>query len=198
MPVVILPVELATFTTSIEHSNVELKWKTETEINNYGFEVERRAVSSQQSTVNSWMKIDFVAGAGTSNSPKDYSFIDANLASGRYAYRLKQVDNDGTFKYSQDVEIEILVPKVFALSQNYPNPFNPATTIEFTLAEDGMVSLRVFDMLGREVALLVNAELKAGILHQATFDASKYSSGLYFYRLDCGKNSIVKKLVLMK
>jgi fibronectin type 3 domain-containing protein len=198
MPVVILPVELATFTTSIEHSNVELKWKTETEINNYGFEVERRAVSSQQSTVNSWMKIDFVAGAGTSNSPKDYSFIDANLASGRYAYRLKQVDNDGTFKYSQDVEIEILVPKVFALSQNYPNPFNPATTIEFTLAEDGMVSLRVFDILGREVQTLVNGEMKAGEAHSIIFDASKLSSGLYFYRLETGKSSLVKKLMLLK
>jgi hypothetical protein len=153
-----------------------------------------------------WQKIGFVQGNGTSNSPKDYSYTDASVASGTYAYRLKQIDNDGTFEYSSEAEITLSVPKVLALDQNYPNPFNPSTTINFTLAEDSHVSLRVFDMLGREVATLANGEMKAGEVHNVLFDASKLSSGLYFYRLEtrqttggqAGKNSLVKKLMLLK
>jgi len=175
-------------------------------VNNYGFEIEKRTVSSQlsrqeasgQASVNSWVKIGFVKGNGTSNSPKEYSYTDASVASGTYAYRLKQIDNKGTFKYSQEAEVTVEVPKVFALSQNYPNPFNPSTTITFTLAEDSRVSLKVYDIIGREVAMLVNGDMKAGELHSVLFDASKLSSGLYFYRLDAGKNSLVRKLVLMK
>ena len=145
-----------------------------------------------------WQKIGFVQGAGTSNSPKNYSYTDASVASGTYAYRLKQIDNDGTFEYSSEAEITLSVPKVLALNQNYPNPFNPSTTINFTLAEDSHVSLRVFDMLGREVATLANSEMKAVEVHNVLFDASRLSSGLYFYRLDAGKSSLVKKLMLLK
>jgi hypothetical protein len=209
----LLPVELTSFSATTNRLNAELKWRTETEVNNYGFEIERRLMgesllvsekSGDQSPVNQltnpqWSKVGFVSGSGTSSSLKNYSFTDRDLHPCRYAYRIKQVDNDGTFKYSQSVEVEIgLVPKVLTLSQNYPNPFNPMTTIEFTLAEDSKVSLKVFDMLGREVATLMSGELKAGVLHQETFDVSKLSSGMYIYRLQTGDKSLAKKLMVLK
>ena len=129
--------------------NAILKWETATEINNYGFEIERRKIgnivlemedknftsTNDESTISQWSNVSFVSGSGTSNSPKNYSFTDRNLSLGRYAYRIKQIDQDGTFKYSQSVEMEVgLVPKVLTLSQNYPNPFNPATVINFSAA----------------------------------------------------------------
>ena len=201
-----LPVELTALnamvrSTSPSEWRIELNWRTATEKDNYGFEVERRAVVSDQSSVISaqWLKVGFVNGSGTCNSPKEYSFADSRLHAGRYAYRLKQVDVNGMFKYSQSVEVEVGgVPKVFSLSQNYPNPFNPSTTIEFTLAEDGLTTLKVFDILGREVSTLVKDELRAGVMHQATYSASNLSSGLYFYRLESGKQTQVRKFLLMK
>jgi hypothetical protein len=200
-----IPVELTSFTATTDNLNAKLSWKTATEVNNYGFNIERRMIDNQNPSISSpnrgglgWGCIGFVQGNGTSNSPKEYSYIDASVASGTYAYRLKQIDNTGAFKYSQEAEVTVVVPKVFALSQNYPNPFNPSTTINFTLAEDSRVSLRVYDMLGREVQKLVDGEMKAGEVHNVLFDASKLSSGLYFYRLETGKNSLVKKLVFMK
>jgi hypothetical protein len=195
-----LPVQMTKFTAMSERMGAELQWSTATEVNCYGFEVERRMTSPLSSPYqgSGWQKIGFVQGAGTSNSPKNYSYTDASVASGTYAYRLKQIDNDGTFEYSSEAEITLSVPKVLALNQNYPNPFNPSTTINFTLAEDSHVSLRVFDMLGREVATLANSEMKAVEVHNVLFDASRLSSGLYFYRLDAGKSSLVKKLMLLK
>jgi len=204
----LLPVELVSFIASVDHLNSILKWSTATERNNYGFEIERRNIGEKElaSTNNGsgiatlqWSKTSFVSGSGTSNSPKNYSFTDKNLPPGRYAYRIKQIDQDGTFKYSQSAEVEVgLVPNVLALSQNYPNPFNPTTTIEFTLAEDSKVSLKVFDMLGREVATLVSGELKAGVLHQEIFNVSKLSSGMYIYRLQAGNTLMAKKLMVLK
>jgi hypothetical protein len=204
----LLPVELVSFIASVDHLNSILRWSTATEKNNYGFEIERRKIGDMDlastnngstATTLQWSKASFVSGSGTSNSPKYYLFTDNNLHPGRYAYRIKQIDQDGTFKYSESVEVEIgLVPKILTLSQNYPNPFNPMTTIEFTLAEDSKVSLKVFDMLGREVATLMNGELKAGVLHQQTFDVSKLSSGMYIYRLQTGNKSLAKKLMVLK
>ncbi len=194
-----LPVQLTSFTAVINCCDALLNWRTATEVDNYGFEVERRSVTSDELRVTSWKKIGFVSGSGTSNSPKEYSFTDSKLPAGRYAYRLKQVDVDGLFKYSQSVEVEIGgVLKVFSLSQNYPNPFNPATTIEFTLAEDGLTTLKIYDVLGREVATLVKEELKAGVVHQVAFDASRFCSGIYFYQLESGSQTQVRKLLLMK
>jgi photosystem II stability/assembly factor-like uncharacterized protein len=192
------PVELTTFTVSEKDNGAVLQWNTATEVNNYGFEIERRVVNGERQTVNSWVNIGFIKGAGTSNAPKVYSYSDAIGFSGRYIYRLKQVDNDGSYKYSNEAEVTIAVPKVFALSQNYPNPFNPSTTIEFTLAEDSHVSLKVFDMMGREVATLINQDLRAGEPHGAIFNASRLASGMYFYRLETEKSSLVKKLMLLK
>jgi hypothetical protein len=194
----VLPVELAAFTASSANAKTALTWTTATEVNNYGFEIERRLVNNQSSTLNSWMKIGFVKGSGTSNNEHSYSYIDANVSSGTYAYRLKQIDNNGTFKYSGEAEVTIAVPKVLALNQNYPNPFNPTTMIAFTLAQDGFTTLKIYDVLGREVATLVNGEMKAGIMNTVNFNASKLSSGVYFSRLESSGNIQIKKMLLMK
>jgi photosystem II stability/assembly factor-like uncharacterized protein len=188
-----LPVELTLFTALTNGSRVTLNWHTATEMNNYGFEVERRELQNSE-----WKNIGFIQGAGTSNAPKEYTYTDATCFVGNYVYRLKQINTDGTFKYSQSVEVSIQTPNQFLLSQNYPNPFNPTTTIEFTLAEDAFTTLKVYDIIGREVVTLVNENLQAGVLHQATLNANKLSSGMYFYRLESGRQTQVKKLILLK
>ncbi len=111
---------------------------------------------------------------------------------------MKQIDNGGAFKDSQEAEVTIEVPKVFMLNQNYPNPFNPTTTISFTLAQDGMTTLKIFDIIGREVATLANGMMKAGVVQQVTFDASRLSSGIYFSCLESNGLRQIKKLMLMK
>jgi len=193
-----LPVELVSFSARLVEDNVELNWQTATEVNNYGFEIERRLVNSQSSIVNSWGKTGFVEGSGTSNSAHSYSYTDASVSSGTFAYRLKQIDHGGAFKYSQEAEVTVSVPKVFALNQNYPNPFNPTTAIVFTLAQDGFTTLKVYDMLGREVTTLVNGEMKAGVVHTVSFNGANLSSGVYLYRLETGSFVATKKLILMK
>jgi hypothetical protein len=198
-----VPVEMTSFTATIttKNWNAELHWETATEVNNYGFEVERRRIQNVECRMQNeeWENVAFVQGSGTSNSPREYSYSDANLPSGRYAYRLKQIDQDGLFKYSQSLEVEIgLAPKVLALEQNYPNPFNPTTTIEFTVPEDGHVSLRVYNSLGQLVATVFDGEAKAGYIQKATFNASRLSSGVYFSRLQYNEKTLLKKLVLMK
>jgi hypothetical protein len=125
-------------------------------------------------------------------------YTDASISSGTYAYRLKQIDNDGIYKYSSEAEITIAMPKVVALNQNYPNPFNPTTTITFTLAQDGFTTLKIYDVLGREVTTLVNGEMKSGVLNTVSFNASKLSSGMYFSRLESGGNVQMKTLMLLK
>ena len=198
-----LPVELVSFTGVPTDRNVELRWQTATEVNNFGFEVERSVISNRSSvnssSINNWSKIGFVEGGGTSNAPRAYSFIEKEVPAGKYQYRLKQIDRDGKFTFSQPVEVVIgVVPTVFTLCQNYPNPFNPTTTIEFTLPEDGRTSLRIYDVLGREQATLVNDDLKGGTQYRATFDASKLASGIYFSKLVFKEQEQIKKLLLVK
>jgi hypothetical protein len=193
-----LPVELVTFTATVNRMNTELHWSTATEVNNYGFDVERRLINSQLLTLNSWTKIGFVEGNGTNNSAHSYSYTDANVSSGTYGYRLKQIDNNGTYKYSSEAEITVAVRKVIALNQNYPNPFNPTTTITFTLAQDGFTTLKIYDVLGREVTTLVNGEMKSGVVNTVNFNASNLSSGVYFSRLESSGNVQVKTLMLLK
>ncbi|MBI3006239.1 MAG: T9SS type A sorting domain-containing protein [Ignavibacteriales bacterium] len=189
-----LPVQFVNFSVMTSRLGAELQWSTSSEINNYGFDIERRTVGSR-----GWSKIAFVAGAGTSTSPRDYSYVDVNLSPGRYAYRIKQIDNDGTFQYYGNAEVEIgLAAKEFRLESNYPNPFNPSTTIAFTLAEDGKATLKVFNMLGQEVATLFNSEAQAGRLQQVKFDASQLPSGLYFAKLEAGKQQMMRKMVLLR
>jgi hypothetical protein len=196
-----VPVELSSFTASAENTTATLAWKTATETNNYGFNIERRVVetvsSKSQNTTINWEKIGFVAGNGTSSSAHSYSYTDASISSGTYAYRLKQIDNSGTYKYSSEAEVTINVPTCYALEQNYPNPFNPSTVIGYQLPMSGSVTLKVYDVIGREVATLVNEQKDAGY-YKATFNAAKFSSGVYFYRMSAGSYTSVKKLLVMK
>ena len=131
----IVPVEFISFTSSIDKNNVTLNWTTATETNNMGFEVERKQVFSSQSSVHNenWVRIDFVTGSGTTTKSQTYSFVDNNLSAGKYQYRLKQIDFDGSFEYSNTIDVEIISPDIFTLEQNYPNPFNPTTVIQFSI-----------------------------------------------------------------
>jgi len=191
-----LPVELSSFSASLIGSNIKLSWNTETEVNNYGFDIERK-VGSLQPTVGNWEKIGFVNGNGNSNSPKDYSFVDDKISGGRYSYRLKQTDNDGHFEYSKAIEVDFGEPKKFELSQNYPNPFNPVTTIRFNSPEAGNVKLTLFNILGQEIKTLVN-EFKESGVHTINFDASELNSGMYVYKLEVGSFTQTRKMTLIK
>jgi rhamnogalacturonyl hydrolase YesR len=190
-----VPVELTSFAATVTNASATLNWKTATEANNYGFDVERRTVG--ETANGKWEKAGFVAGNGTSAIAHSYSYTDANVSAGTYAYRLKQIDNDGAYIYSSEAEVTIAVPKVFALNQNYPNPFNPSTVICYQLPVAGPVSLKVYDVIGREVATLVNETKEAGS-YDVTFNATKLASGVYFYRMNAGSYTSVKKLLVMK
>ncbi len=193
-----LPVELVSFSIRKTGSSSDLQWKTASEVNNYGFEVERMSMNNEQLIFNNWTKVGFVEGAGTSATPKSYSFTDKITNDGKYRYRLKQIDRNGSFKYSQEIEVQVnAAPAKFSLNQNYPNPFNPATNLQFTIADLRFVELKVYDMLGREVATLVNEE-KAPGLYSVKWDASNIPSGTYIYRLRAGNFVETKKMILMK
>jgi len=193
-----LPVELSAFSAQVEGGAVNLRWHTATEVSNYGFEVERMSMNNEQLTINKWAVEGFVEGAGTSNVPKEYSFAEKNLAPGKYRYRLKQIDRDGAFKYSQEVEVNFAsVPRKFSLEQNYPNPFNPTTNLQFTIGDLRFVELKIFDLLGREVRTLVSEERTAGS-YSVKWDASNLPSGTYIYRLKAGSFTETKKMILMK
>jgi hypothetical protein len=193
-----LPVELTSFIALAEKNRVELNWSTATEVNNYGFDIER-CVAQIGNLCNNWEKIGFVQGHGNSNSPKDYSFVDANPPAGKVLYKLKQIDFDGTFEYSKAVEVNVETPQEFRLAQNYPNPFNPSTVINYQLPKDGNVTLKVYDMLGREVATLVNEYQKPGIYnYKFSIDNYQLPSGIYIYQLKAGNFIETKKLMILK
>jgi hypothetical protein len=191
-----IPVELISFTSRVEDNNVSLIWITASEINNSGFEIERSHTSTSLS-MTKWEKIGFIEGKGTITEQQFYSFTDKNLAAGKYQYRLKQIDFDGSFDYSEIVEIEVGVPDEFSLSQNYPNPFNPTTSIEYRIGNIEKVSLKVYDMLGRKVATLVN-EIKEPGIYEVKFDSGNLSSGIYYYTLEAGNFRDIKKSILLK
>lgn len=187
-----LPVELVSFTASTIDLGVRLDWTTAIEVDNYGFEIER-----QNNTSEEWMKIGFREGHGNSNSPQDYSYFDSDDISGAILYRLKQIDIDGTFEYSESIEIDVPLPDKYELFQNRPNPFNPTTTIKYSIPEDTEVKLAIYDILGNEVELLIDQYQNAGT-YSITFDASNLSSGIYYYKLQTSNYSEVKKMVLLK
>ena len=194
-----LPIELATFSATTNYLTAQLQWATATEINSAEFDIERILSLEEGGPGTVWTTVGSVPGAGTSNSPKSYSFTDRVSAAGSYSYRIKQIDNNGAFTYSQEIQVEVgLAPKVFTLLQNYPNPFNPTTTIEFTVPGDGRATLRVYNTIGQEVATLFNDNAKGGEYYQATFDASRLASGVYFARLQFGSTMQIKKLMLLK
>jgi len=190
----VLSITLSAFSATVSRLDVELHWTVKTETNNYGYEIERRLSNVPQST---FQAIGFVEGSGNANAPRDYSFTDKNLIPSVYVYRLKLIDRNGNFRYSQNIETEVVTPKVYELSQNYPNPFNPATTIQFSIADLRFVELKIFDLLGREVRTLVSEERAAGS-YSAKWDASNLPSGTYIYRLKAGSYTETKKMILMK
>lgn len=187
----VVPVELTSFVASVNGKNVDLSWVTATETNNSGFEVERKSANSN------WQKVGFVNGNGTTTEKQSYFYSDKNLSEGKYSYRLKQVDFNGTFEYSKVVEVEVVAPNKFELAQNYPNPFNPSTSIKFNLPQAGNVKLSVYNLLGQEVQTLVNGYKEAGA-HVVNFEAKNLNSGLYLYKLEANGLTSVKKMTFMK
>lgn len=193
----ITPVELTSFTGSVLQDGVLLNWTTATEINNQGFEIER------STSIQAWEKIGYVPGFGTTTEPKSYSFLDQNVTSSTYTYRLKQIDFDGTISYSGEIEVVVdLTPENFELFQNYPNPFNPSTTIQFQVPNASDVTVIVYDMLGQEVRSLFAGQVQAG-KYSVVWDGMnnaglKMSSGSYIYRMTAGDFVEVKEMVLLK
>ncbi|MBX2977120.1 MAG: T9SS type A sorting domain-containing protein [Ignavibacteriaceae bacterium] len=187
-----LPIELTSFSLECGIGSVELKWTTATEKNNHGFEIERSSI------IENWEMIAFVQGNGNSNSPKEYSFIDNSPLSGFIKYRLKQIDNDGQYSYSNEVEVEIEnIPTEYTLYQNYPNPFNPSTTIKFGLPKDSKVTLEVYNIIGEKVTTLINQEMSAGY-HNVNYSGNELSTGIYIYRITANEFTSTRKFVLMK
>jgi len=185
-----IPVELISFKVWVFEGAVELNWMTATETNNSGFEIQRSSGADFET-------IDFVDGNGTTAEPNSYSYIDRDVPIGTFTYRLKQIDFDGSFEYSQIVEVTIPAPVAFALDQNYPNPFNPSTRIKFAIPEESDVRMSVYNTLGQEVAEIINGRLKEGY-HEVEFDAGTLTSGIYFYRLEADKFVDVKKMIIIR
>lgn len=189
----LLPVELSSFSSSVIGSNVTLNWKTQSELNNAGYDIERKTSGSE------WNRIGFVNGSGTTNHELNYSYTDNNLITGTYAYRLKQTDYNGTHKYYYlSNEVIIGIPGKFSLSQNYPNPFNPVTKINFELPVNTLVMLAVYDVTGRLISEIISERYYTAGYHTIEFNASMLSSGVYFYKLTTNDNNSIKKMVLIK
>jgi hypothetical protein len=194
LPPFSLPVELTAFTVKANLNSVLLNWNTASEINNYGFEIQRNAGGG-------FITVGFVQGNGTTIQPHAYSYVNRNVSPGHYTYRLKQIDFQGSYSFSSEVSVDVY-PASYSLEQNYPNPFNPTTIINFNLKVDSKVALKVFNVLGQQVAQLAGGEMTAGN-HQVNFDASQLSSGVYFYRLEANGAdgstwSAVKKMILTR
>ncbi len=203
-----LPVELTYFTATVSGDEILLNWETSTEVNNYGFDVER-TVDLLNAGMDGWNNIGFVQGHGTSYSPKNYEFTDNSPPAGNLKYRLKQIDLDGGYEYYGTVagvtfgitgNNEEQIPTEFALYQNYPNPFNPSTIISFTLPIASNVTLKIFNPLGKEVAKLIDNEFKEAGRYNCQYSTGKtqLSSGVYFYQLQAGEFSQTRKLILVK
>jgi len=187
-----VPVELTSFTANVNNEgNVILNWSTATEVNNQMFEIERKSVVAEYTTMG------YVEGYGTTTEQQEYSYIDNSVETGTYYYRLKQIDFSGQYEYSDEIEVEVLGPLTFALEQNYPNPFNPSTLIKYSVPEDGFVKLSVYNLIGEEISVLMNEMVEAGF-YEVAFNAASLPSGTYFYRLQAGNTVQVKKMILLK
>ncbi|QOJ27723.1 MAG: T9SS type A sorting domain-containing protein [Ignavibacteriales bacterium] len=201
-----LPVELTSFSAKRVSGGVELRWATATEVNNYGFEIERASAVETMHAPSlqnrNWENIDFVPGHGNSNSPKQYIYRDNNSRANQgYIYRLKQVDSDGSFSYSGELYVSAGAPASFELKQNFPNPFNPVTMISYTLPSSGIVQLKIYNTTGEEVAALVNEIQEAGS-YQISFNGSGLASGTYLYRITvtsaAGVYTQSRKMIILK
>jgi hypothetical protein len=187
-----IPVELTSFTAIAEGNDVYFNWTTSSESNNKGFEI-------QINENNEWLIIGFVEGKGTTTEITSYNFFHKNIPAGKHSYRLKQINQDGSYHIYETIEVEILQPLEFALFQNYPNPFNPSTVIELRIPENstGAATLKVFDVLGKEVSVLLNGYITSGI-HKFEFDGKNLAAGIYFYELRSGETYFIKKMMLIK
>ena len=196
MEIAVIPVELTSFVAKNERNNVTLNWATATEVNNNGFQIERKLNGTTE-----WTNLSFVSGKGTTTERNNYSYVDKSLTVGNYSYRLKQVDLDGTFEYSPIIEVDVNAPNEFTLYQNYPNPFNPTTTIEYSLPEKADVTISIYTAIGELVTTLVNGTIEAGY-QKANFNAASFTSGTYIYQIRAvgsGKTFVdSKKMVLIK
>ncbi len=191
----IIPVELSSFEAKVIGSKVELRWSTATELNNFGFEIERKERDIE------YRKIGFVSGFGTTAESHNYNYTDEDLGPGNYTFRLKQIDLSGTFEYSNSIEVEVINELVFSIKQNYPNPFNPSTNIQYAIGNRQFVQLRIYDVLGNEIATLVNEEKPAGVYEiefQSTVVSHQLASGVYYYQLRAGDFLETKKMTLVK
>jgi hypothetical protein len=198
----LLPIQLASFTaTPLGSDRVRLEWRTLSETNNYGFEIQRkRNAETEFQTLNN----SFVPGHGTTIIPHSYAFTDSTASPGRWQYRLKQIDLDGTVHYAPSVTVDVLtdvdehsLPKEFALYQNYPNPFNPSTLVRYDIPASVHVTLKVYNLLGQEVATLVDETQRAG-RYGVNWNASGFASGMYLYRLQAGSFVEVRKMAVVK
>jgi hypothetical protein len=190
-----LPIQLASSAANVVRGNdVEVGWKTVSETNNYGFEVDRKRGENSE-----WTKVGFVQGHGTTLAPQSYSYVDRSLSFGEYFYRIKQIDLDGTSETFPEMAVTVGIgPDKFVLSQNYPNPFNPSTVIEFVVPVSGHTTLRVYNVLGQQVATLFEGNAEAGKINAARFDATSLPSGLYFYTLRNAAKTETKRMLLVK
>jgi len=187
----VLSVNLESMSATQSHNNVTISWTTSIETNNLGFDIERKTDNSI------FTKIGFIQGKGTTRVKQSYSFTDNNLISGSYTYRINQIDINGTVHLLKEINVIVGMPTVYSLEQNFPNPFNPATTIKYQLPKAGFVTLKIFDVLGREVTTLVNQYQFAGRF-SVDFNASKLSSGVYIYELKTPDYNSCKKMILIK
>lgn len=193
-----LPVELVSFSAAINDTEVILNWLTATEVNNYGFEIERKNPPLNPLQGGDFETVGFVEGHGNSNSQKEYNFTDSEIKSaGTYSYRLKQIDNDGAYEFSKAIEVNFGTPINFELNQNYPNPFNPSTTISFNLPKSGEATLKVYNLIGEEIKTLAEGYMEAGV-YTVNFNAEGLPSGMYIYRMSTPGNTQVRKMILMK
>ncbi len=192
----VTPVELIKFSGSIVNKQIQLNWETATELNNFGFEVEKNELSKNENRFN-WEKLGFVKGSGNCSSPTKYFFIDQKPTKGISHYRLKQIDFNGSINYSSFVEINFVDNWEYSLKQNYPNPFNPSTIIEFSIPEDTFVKISLYDLLGNKIKILENSFKKAGC-YKIKLNAKVLSSGIYLYKIEANKFFDSKKLLIIK
>jgi len=192
----VIPVELSSFSADFINHMVVLNWSTATELNNEGFEIQKKSCDSE------FNSIDFVKGNGTTSEQHSYSFTDRNLNRGNYSYRLKQVDLDGSFHYSQTVEVGVNLANEFALAQNFPNPFNPETKFYFSLNEDGYVTISIYNLLGQKIRTLLEAQMSSG-MHGLIWDGLsdlgiEVPSGIYIARVEFNARSKAIKMQLLR
>ncbi len=194
-----LPVELACFTVQPQGSRIMLHWRTASEVDCAGFEIERKSLATGETEeAAGWSMVGSITGQGLSFREHEYEFVDRVQREGRYLYRLKQLDVRGSYQYSQEVEVLATLPRDLHLAQNHPNPFNPSTSMEFLVPIGGPTRLTIFNSTGQEIARLFDGPAEAGRVYHVTFEAARFPSGIYLARLSCSSGARVIRMMLLK